>query len=150
MSKVAGDILSLSGNSDDPVMLTTVDEDRFMRSQREIVASMRGAEDILAEGKRVTDEFNAMISDIKAWCKLRAQVREVHMCPRAEDLLAVVVAADEDPKGELDDAISSLDLEMFSRNKFRVSWLMLRASEAHGLESFGRSPDMRCVYRARP
>jgi hypothetical protein len=140
--------IQLNELSNGNVVLTTADSDRFIRTQREIVAAMRGADDILDRGRKVTEEFDAMVRDIRAWCGTRAQVASCTLCPRMDDVLAVIVAKDEDHDGSLDDAISALDLEMFSRNRFRVTWLMLRASEGKGLPSFVKTEDARLIYRA--
>lgn len=89
-----------------------------------------------------------MAGDIRGWCSRLPNVASCTLCPRLDDVLVVVVSKDEDVDGQLDDAISKLDLEMFSRNKFRMTWLMLRASEANGIASFVKSTDARCIYRA--
>jgi hypothetical protein len=149
MPKSVSQVVALHESSDGQVLLTTADSDRFIRTQREIVSAMRGADDILARGRNLSEEFNAMARDITAWCGRQRKVASCILFPRMDDLLVLVVATDDDPDGSLDDAISALDLEMFARNKFRVTWLMLRASEAGGLHSFAHSNEARCIYRAR-
>lgn len=139
----------LNEGSDGRVVLTTEESDRFIRTQREVVSAMRGADDILARGRKLSDDFGAMIQDIQAWCKRQPSLAFCTLCPRIDDVLAVMVASDDDEEGALDDAISSLDLEMFGRNKFRITWLMLRASEAAGISSFVQSQEARIIYRAQ-
>lgn len=141
-------VVRLSESSEEQVLLTTQDSDRFMRTQKEIVSAMRGADDFLAQAREVGEQFTAMAADVKAWCAVRPSVHSCTLCPRTDDWLALIVAKDEDPDGSLDDAISQLDLEMFSRNKFRVTWLMLRASEAGGARAFLNPREARLIYRA--
>lgn len=139
-------VIQLSEFSEAQVVLTTADSDRFIRTQREIVSAMRGADDFLARGRKASEDLDAMVRDVVAWCALRPKVASCTLCPRMDDVLAVIIATDEDSDGSLDDAISTLDLEMFSRNKFRMTWLMLRASEAKGIASFVKSSDARRIF----
>lgn len=139
--------LQLNESSDGPVLLTTADSDRFIRTQREIVATMRGSDDIVAKSREAAEQFGTMVADIQAWCG-RHPVAECVLCPRIDDVLVLVVAKTDDEDGSLDDAISSIDLEMFSRNRFRLTWLLLRASEAKGAGAFVSRADARLIYRA--
>lgn len=141
-------VQQLHESCDNAVTLTTADSDRFVSTQREIVSTMRGAVNLLSEGRRASEDFSTMVKDVQAWCGKRPSVAECVLCPRMDDILVVVVAKDEDNTGQLDDDLSAIDLEMFSRNKFRVSWLMLRASEASGLNCFVDAKESRRIYRA--
>lgn len=149
MPETKKEAVQLSEDSDGQVTLTTSDSDRFIKTQREIVGAMRGAEDILAQGRKVNDDFQAMVRDIQAWCRRNPRVESCTLCPRMDDFLAVIQSIDEDEDGSLDDAVSALDLEMFSRNKFRITWLMLRRSEASGIAAFTQGNEPRVIYRAR-
>jgi hypothetical protein len=142
------DVVRLHEGSDGRVVLTTADSDRFISTQRDIVNAMRGADDILAKSRDAAERFNQMVRDIQAWSARQPQVKEVILSPRADDVLVVVVSNDEDEEGSLDDAISELDLDMFSGNRFRLSWLMLRASEAAGTRVFVDADSAKCIYDA--
>jgi hypothetical protein len=141
-------IVHLDEASAGQVVLTTQDSDRFIKTQREVVAAMRGAENMLTLGEKLSNDLNAMVRDVQAWCKTQQAVAQCLMYPRADDLLAVVISRDEDPDGVLDEAVSKIDLEMFSRNTFRVTWLMLRSTEASGLSSFVDLSQSKVIYRA--
>jgi hypothetical protein len=141
-------IVRLHESSDGCVVLTTEDSDRFIRTQREVVSAMRGADDIVARSREAAHSFDAMVRDIQAWCSRHPRVESVTLSPRADDVLVLIVAKDEDEDGTLDDAISALDLEMFSKNRFRLSWLMFRASETVGVRAFCDPDTAKCIYRA--
>lgn len=141
--------VQLNEQSNGVVVLTTADSDRFIRTQREIVSAMRGADDIMAKSRKASEDFSVMIKDVVAWCGQRPQITSCTFCPRIDDILVVLQSSDEDDNGALDDAISLLDLELFQRNKFRISWLMLRASEAKGIGCFVGNADARCIYSAK-
>ena len=135
--------------SDGLVVLTTADADRFVLTQRAIVGAVRGSENVIGKSQKVLAQFQEMVSDTIAWCGRHPAVASCAMYPRMDDLLILVTCKTEDDNSELDTAISALDLEMFSRNKFRVSWMMLRASEAPGAASFIKPEEARLIYRAK-
>ncbi len=135
--------------SDGLVVLTTADADRFVLTQRELVGAIRGSEDVIGTGQRALAQFQEMVTAIQAWCAGHTSVGSCVMFPRMDDLLVLVVCNGEDEEGALDTALSALDLGMFSRNKFRVSWMMLRASEAAGAASFIKPESARLIYRAK-
>jgi hypothetical protein len=137
----------LQGDCDDQVVLTPEDHDRFIRTQREIVDTMRRAENFSAKTREVTQQFSSMVDDIVAWCSRTPKVERCVISPRYDDVLVVIVAT-VDEADELEDAISALDLEMFNRNHFRLTWLLLRASEAPGIGSFVDSSICKTIYRA--
>lgn len=139
----------LDENCNDPVLLQTEDEDRFLKTQREIVGAVRSADDFLTQAKQVSQQFNTMMDDLKAKCLTNPSVAKCVLAPRSDDILIVVIASDDDPEGGLDDWVSTSDLEMFGRNQFRLSWLMLRASEASGLRSFVDPKVARTLYSAK-
>jgi hypothetical protein len=140
--------VQLDESCDAQVVLTTADSDRFIRTQREIVTAMRGADDMMARARDASSQFTQMVADIKAWCSRRPEVASCILCPRTDDVLAVITVSTEDDDGKVDAAISALDLEMFSRNRFRMTWLMLRASEANGAAAFVDPAEARCIYSA--
>jgi hypothetical protein len=144
----SSDVLQLNEGSDGQVVLTTADSDRFIRTQREIVSAMRGADDIIGRSREAAQRFDAMVRDIQAWAARQPRIASITLCPRVDDVLVVVMAKDEDEDGSLDDAISVLDVELFSRNRFRLSWLMFRPSEAAGARAFFNPADVKCIYRA--
>lgn len=138
----------LDENCDDPVLLQTEDEDRFFRTQREVVGAVRSADDLLARSREWSKHFRTMIDDLRAKCATTKDVAKCVLAPRVDDILVVVVAKGEDEEGVLDDFVSAWDLEMFGQNRFRLSWLMLRGSEAHGLGSFVDPALARTLYSA--
>jgi hypothetical protein len=140
--------IHLNEQSDLQVVLTCEDSDRFIRTQREIVGAMRADENFMSKAREASELFQQMVTDIVAWCVRHPNVASCTICPRTDDLLALVIATNEDEDGVLDESISRLDLEMFSRNKFRVTWLMLRASESSGAGAFLRTSEARCIYSA--
>lgn len=65
-----------------------------------------------------------------------------------DETVIVIVAADEDEHGLPHDAMAELDLRNFQLNRLRLSWMLLRRSEAAGWTSFVRPEAARLVYRA--
>jgi hypothetical protein len=63
-----------------------------------------------------------------------------------DDVMVVVVAQDEDTDGSLHDEMSRYDIENFRRNRLRLSWLLLRDSEADGLNAFIDPSAARLVF----
>lgn len=139
--------VALSHTSDDPVVFTPADFDRFVMTQREAVSVANDHLSAKAQLHQIGEELSLMIFRLHDWCK-HHPVAFCVMAPRLEDVMVVVVASDEDANGSLHDAMSALDLEMFSRNRLRVNWLLLRASEAAGLDAFVNRSLARTIYRA--
>jgi len=148
---VAGDTVSSSAIQalpiwHAPVVFTAEDFDRFVLSQREAVAAASDALAAKRHREEIGEQVGAWISRIREWCKDHP-VEACVAAPRMDDIMVVVIASDEDPGGRLHDAMSAVDLESFERNGLRLSWLLLRASEAAGLSAFVSTDAARTLYR---
>jgi hypothetical protein len=141
--------VQLSERSSGQVVLTTEDFDRFVMTQRDIVDACRGHTNFLAKSREMAEEMHRTIADINAWCLAHNDsVANCAACPRADDMLILVTAKNEDDGGHLHDDMCALDLELFNRNKFRLYWLLLRASEASGADAFLNPDACRTIYSA--
>lgn len=130
-----------------PVVFSTEDFDTFVLTQSRAVEAVK-AHVAREDGRReIGEKVVAWVYRLREWCKEHA-VASCVVSPRMDDLLVVVTSRDEDDGGKLHDSMAELDLESFNRNKLRVSWLLLRASEADGLSAFADLEQARTVYRA--
>jgi hypothetical protein len=123
------------------------DLDRFVLTQRETFQAARAHVETRSRDEELASQAAAMVAKIRSWCK-RHPVSACYATPRPEDLAFVVIALDDDREGKLHDEMAQLDLELFAENRWRTYWLLLRASESSGLESFVNLADARLVFHA--
>lgn len=130
-----------------PVVVTPPDFDRFVLSQREAVEAAQKHRDEREARREVGEHLAALVYRVHDWCRSH-DIASCVAAPRMDDLLLVITARDEDPGGSLHDDMSKLDLESFEKNGLRLSWLLLRASEAAGISAFVDPAVARTIYRA--
>lgn len=131
-----------------PVLLTTEDMDRFVMTQRDVVAAALALQQSSEDAKKAGEHFGAFLYRLREWCK-ENRVAECVLSPRMDDVLVIVVAADEDEGGKLHDRMSQFDLQCFKDNRLRLSWLLLRRSERKGMSAFADLQAARTVYRGQ-
>jgi hypothetical protein len=131
----------------DPVYFCAEDFDVFAMSQHEALEAAKKQVDAEAAQRRIAAKFGEFIADLRAWCR----TRPVLLCAvdrTIDETMVVIVARGEDEDGRLHDEMAELDLKNFRENQFRLSWLLLRESEASGLSAFVRPGQARLVYLA--
>lgn len=141
--------LQIAHDGDAPVVFSPADFDRFVLTQRD---TLQAAQDHLARERlrhSIGERFGSWLYELHRWCEDHG-VLECYAAPRLDDLMVVLVAATEDTDGALHDAMSQFDLDSFNRNSLRISWLLLRASEAAGRSAFLEPSLTRVIYRAQP
>lgn len=131
-----------------PVVMTPEDCDRFVMTQREVIEACNGQLTRVATERKVRDDINATVTDVIQWARDRNDVHSCFIAPRMDDLLIAVVAKDEDEGGALHDAMCELDLRIFQRNRLRFYWLLLRRTEAEGLDAFSDKESRVQIFRA--
>ncbi len=139
--------IRIAHDGDAPVVFSPADFDRFVLTQRE---SLQAATDMIARKRiegEIGDRIAAWVFRLHEWCKAHS-VGGCAVAPRMDDLMVVIIARDEDPDGRLHDAMSAFDLEAFQKNNLRLSWLLLRASEATGLHAFVNPKMAKWIYSA--
>ena len=125
------------------------DYDAFIMSQREAVEALRRHNETMSQAMQLRKQIDEMFIDIAGWARKRTSaVAKVAWAPRTDDVLIVVVASDEDPEGTLHNEMADLDLDLSDRYPFRVNFLLLRSSEAPGLQSFIPTDETRAIYDA--
>lgn len=137
------------GNSDSQVVLTPEDYDRFVMTQRQVLEACGDRLELMQKQRKLSSEFEQSIAAMANWCLSRA-VSECAITPRVDDILVTVVASNEDPDGTMHDEMCALDLALFDRNKIRFYWLLLRSSEAAGLDAFSNVEARKRIYSAKP
>lgn len=130
-----------------PMVFTLDDVDRFVLSQREVLGAVVEHERAKDRATKVGEDIAAWVYRVRAWCK-KHEVKSCVVGPRMDDLLVVITAKDEDAGGALHDAMSALDIESFEKNRLRLSWMLLRASEAAGLCAFVDQSAARTIFSA--
>lgn len=141
--------IQISESGREPVVFTTDDLDRFVLTQRDVLRAARGLEESRERERSVGERFASWIATVRDWCKSNP-VAECIVAPRMDDIIVVVIAQDDDPRGELHQRMSEFDLVSFQQNELRLFWLLLRADEAAALASFVDLSAARRIYRAEP
>lgn len=145
----ASDAIQIRADGDGLVVLTPEDYDRFVETQPAVIEAVQAARQEQELVRKMQERIGAFVAGLRYWCKSRP----VSLCvvsPRMDDIMVVIVAADEDPNGRLHDEMSEFDLVNFRENGLRLSWILLRNSEREGLDSFANLSSARLVYHAKP
>lgn len=145
-TEAAGSIW-IDSHGKEPVYFSAEDFEVFALTQGQ---SLRAAQVHRKEEearREVRSEVGRLIGDLRSWCADHP-VGTCLVAPNMDETVIVIVAADEDEHGLLHDAMAELDLRNFQLNRLRLSWMLLRRSEAAGWTSFVRPEAARLVYRA--
>ena len=129
------------------ILCTTSDFQQFVVSEEEAVKACLKSHADRLERDALGNAFELTMRQIADWCRGRP-IAWCAIAPRSEDLLVVMWATNEDPTGELHDAMADLDLELYDRTKFELSFLLFRAAEAGGITAFIDSNRARIIYSA--
>jgi hypothetical protein len=113
------------------------------------VQALRDHHQMIAGAEKAKELVDNLFMDIVAWGK-KNKVEEIVWGPRPDEGFFAVVAADEDESGALQDSLSRLDYQLYQKYKFRLSFVLFRASEADGVASFVAEKAGRHLFRARP
>lgn len=137
--------LDLSHDGAAPVFVHPQDYDAFMMSQPDAVEALRDKHRMMSVVEEVREKIDNLLMDVASWSKEHG-AQEALLAPRMDDALIVIVAPDDDESGEFQKAVGELDLAMFDKYSFRLSFMMFRDSEAYGLSSFVDQKVARRIY----
>lgn len=137
--------LSYLGNGH--LLCTTEDFDQFVVTEADAVKACFKAEIDKQNMRALQDAFELTMRRIADWCR-RHPIVWCAMAPRSEDMIVVMCANDEDESGVLHDAMADLDVELFQRTAFALSFLLFRNSEAQGVTAFMDAARARIIYFA--
>lgn len=146
---VRDDVQRICHDSDAQIVVQTEDYDLFVTTQRDAVKALQHHEAMISSADSLRQSIHAMFSEIRRWGASQKAVSQVAWTPRPDDALVIVTATNEDEEGKLHAVMAELDLLISEQYAFRVSFLLLRASEASGISSFG-DEEMRPIYEADP
>jgi hypothetical protein len=137
----------LSQRGEGQILCETEDFHRFVVKENEAVLACLAAKTAKTQSEELADQFELTMRRIAAWCQKR-QVSRCVFVPRSDDLLVVIVAKGEDADGSLHDEMAALDAELFKRGPFRLSFLLMRESEAKGIGAFVHPGRARVIHSA--
>jgi hypothetical protein len=135
-------------DGDDLVMFSANDYDHFAMTQGEVFEAARNRISLSDDATSLVSLVAKFTGDLREWCK-KNEIQLAIISPRMDDILIVLVASDEDLDGKTHDAMSQFDLICFSNNRLRLSWILLRNSEAAGISAFASPQVARVVFNAK-
>ncbi len=127
------------------LLCTTADFEQFVISEEDAVKACYRAHTAEQNLKAVQDNFELTVRRIEAWCRSHPRVMACGISLRSDDILVAVCATDEDRAGDLHDDMAALDLDLFDRTNFALSFMLFRLSEVAGLDAFVQ-PKTRIIY----
>ena len=131
------EITDLSYDGDGTLRILPELYDEFLMSQREAVQVLAERRQSITRAEEIKAKINELFIDVAKWGgENREHVNSIVWTPRADDALFAVVASGEDEKGTLHDSMAALDFDLHEKYPFRLNFLLFRASEADGLNSF--------------
>lgn len=142
------DKVELFADRDTIVMVYPADYDVFIMSQREAVEALRDKHRAITQAEEIRKSIDELFVDIAGWCAERPDVVQALWTPRTDDVLIAILASGEDEGGELSEAVSALDLQLFDKYFFRLNLMLFRDSEADGLDRFVKPDEARQIYLA--
>lgn len=134
-NKTQSEIINLSADDEGQVCVSPNDYDAFYMTQREAVDALQKTHQIMTLVDILRQRFDAFNKDIVAWGTTH-KVNAIVFGQRPDEGFFVVIAPDEDEDNKLQDQLYWFEIEMEEKYDFRLSFMMLRASEADGLGSF--------------
>lgn len=113
------------------------DYDNFILSQREAVTMLNEQQQQIETAHKIKEMISDLFLDLFVWGKGQERVVRIDWTRRQDDALITVIASDEDEDCTLHDAMAQLDLAVFNKFKrFRINFMLFRASEADGIDAF--------------
>ena len=140
------DLVDLHHDGKGGVWVYPQDYDAFIMSQRDAVEALSQHKQTMSRALELREQIQELFVDIADWGRKRPPVARIVWAPRTDDVLVVVIIADEDAR--LHEDMASLDLDLSDKYPFRINFLLLRASEETGLDSFIKPGDTRSIYNA--
>lgn len=140
----------LSESGKGRILCTTDDFHRFVIKESEAVRACLKSEVDKSKDQEMTDTIELTFRRIQSWCEeWQDRVQECQISPRTADFIVVVVAKDQDDDGSLHDHMVDLDLQLFDmESRLNLYFLMLRQSEADGIDSFVTPEKSWILFRA--
>lgn len=146
-TRPSSEVTDLRHDADGRVFVQPADYDAFMLTQRDAVGALRDHHKWIAAAEEAKQRVTDLFMDIAAWGKDH-EAALILWEPRRDEGFFAVVARDEDPGGRFHDKLALFELDLYAKYKFRLSFVMFRASEAEGVESFIVPSKGRAIYRA--
>lgn len=151
MERTAGDIhvtpIDLHPTGEQSVFVYPKDYEHFAMSQGEAVEALRANHEFMTVTDIMRRRSSELFVDIAKWGAERERVERIVLTNRPMDTLVIVIASDEDESGDLHDEMADLDLKVHDGyENFRLQFILLRASEADGLESFADPDQVMRLY----
>lgn len=123
------------------------DYDAFVMTQREAVEALRDHKKTISWLEEIKGQIDSLFMDLAKWGK-ESGAAKIIWGPRRDEGFFAVVAPDEDEDGALQDRLADLEFDLNKKYRFRLSFIMFRASEADGVESFVQPDSARIIFRA--
>lgn len=142
-----GEMIDLSASGDGRVIVKPDFYDAFTMTQREAVEALHDHKKAMSTMESLKASIDSLLMDIAAWGKKNGATK-ILWGPRRDEGFFAVLAADEDENCVFQDALAMLELELRKKYKFRLTFLLFRASEAEGVESFINKSVARTIYGA--
>lgn len=135
----------LSHDGSGNILVQPADYDAFLMSQRDAVDVLRNHHALIEMAEKAKEQVANLFMDIAHWGR-DAGVARIVWGPRKSEGFFAVVASDEDPEGTVQESLSKLDYTLYHRYKFRLSFVLFRASEGEGVTGFIDPKDQRAIY----
>ena len=133
-TRTAAPVRQLRHDSRDQLLCTAPGQNRFVMSETDIVLECYRSQIHKADFQHKLEVFSDRVMSIMNWCEGQPRVKAAFVCAHGTKYIVPILACDEDPDGDLHDAMVTLELELNKGDLQEFDFILLRSAEDRGLQ----------------